>query len=249
MNNNEITTSKEQVEQFYNTFKEHQKKLGVNIRHRTIFKNLKKAGLNNDSKVLEIGCGIGNISEFFIRDNFNIFLSDLRDNYIEIVKNKFSNEVFKIDLVDVDFDTKHKDLIGTFDTVFALNVVEHIKDDHKAIENCKKLLKNQGHLIILVPAYQALFNNFDVELEHYRRYTQKSLKQLIKANQLNIIKTFSFNVIGILGWFVSGSILKKKTIPEGQMGLFNTLVPVFKLADILTLKKIGLSVICISVKK
>lgn len=200
-------------------------------------------------RILEIGCGIGNISEFFIRDNFNIVLSDLRDNYIEIVKNKFSNEVFKIDLVDVDFDTKHKDLIGTFDTVFALNVVEHIKDDHKAIENCKKLLKNQGHLIILVPAYQALFNNFDVELEHYRRYTQKSLKQLIKANQLNIIKTFSFNVIGILGWFVSGSILKKKTIPEGQMGLFNTLVPVFKLADILTLKKIGLSVICISVKK
>lgn len=200
-------------------------------------------------RILEIGCGIGNISEFFIRDNFNIVLSDLRDNYIEIVKNKFSNEVFKIDLVGVDFDTKHKDLIGTFDTVFALNVVEHIKDDHKAIENCKKLLKNQGHLIILVPAYQTLFNNFDVELEHYRRYTQKSLKQLIKANQLNIIKTFSFNVIGILGWFVSGSILKKKTIPEGQMGLFNTLVPVFKLADILTLKKIGLSVICISVKK
>ena len=200
-------------------------------------------------RILEIGCGIGNISEFFINDNFDIVLSDLRDNYIEIVKNKFTNEIIKIDLVDVDFDTKHKDLIGTFDTVFALNVVEHIKDDHKAIENCKKLLKNQGYLIILVPAYQALFNNFDVELEHYRRYTQKSLKQLIKANQLNIIKTFSFNVIGILGWFVSGSILKKKTIPEGQMGLFNKLVPVFKLADILTLKKIGLSVICISVKK
>lgn len=200
-------------------------------------------------RILEIGCGIGNISEFFINDNFDIVLSDLRDNYIEIVKNKFTNEVIKIDLVDVDFDTKHKDLIGTFDTVFALNVVEHIKDDHKAIENCKKLLKNQGHLIILVPAYQTLFNNFDVELEHFRRYTQKSLKQLIKANQLNIIKTFSFNVIGILGWFVSGSILKKKTIPEGQMGLFNKLVPVFKLADILTLKKIGLSVICISVKK
>ena len=200
-------------------------------------------------RILEIGCGIGNISEFFINDNFDIVLSDLRDNYIEIVKNKFTNEVIKIDLVDVDFDTKHKDLIGTFDTVFALNVVEHIKDDHKAIENRKKLLKNQGHLIILVPAYQTLFNNFDVELEHFRRYTQKSLKQLIKANQLNIIKTFSFNVIGILGWFVSGSILKKKTIPEGQMGLFNKLVPVFKLADILTLKKIGLSVICISVKK
>lgn len=200
-------------------------------------------------RILEIGCGIGNISQFFIANKQEIVLSDLRDNYLEIVKNKFNHEVLKIDLVDIDFDTKYASLIGTFDTVFALNVVEHIKDDCKAIENCKKLLKSQGHLIILVPAYQALFNNFDVELEHYRRYTHKSLKQLIKANQLNIIKTFSFNVIGIIGWFVSGSILKKKTIPEGQMGLFNKLVPVFKLADILTLKKIGLSVICFSTKK
>ncbi len=39
-------------------------------------------------RILEIGCGIGNISEFFINDNFDIVLSDLRDNYIEIVKNK-----------------------------------------------------------------------------------------------------------------------------------------------------------------
>ena len=67
MNNNEKTTSKEQVEQFYNTFKEHQKKLGVNIRHRTIFKNLRKAGLKNDSKVLEIGCGIGTVSSLILK--------------------------------------------------------------------------------------------------------------------------------------------------------------------------------------
>ena len=39
-------------------------------------------------RILEIGCGIGNISEFFINDNFDIVLSDLRDNYIEIVKNR-----------------------------------------------------------------------------------------------------------------------------------------------------------------
>lgn len=199
-------------------------------------------------KILEIGSGIGNISEYFIKDNQNIFLSDLRDNYIEIAKNKFANEVLKIDLVDADFDTKYSNLVGTFDTVFALNVVEHIKDDLQAIANCKKLLKKGGHLIILVPAYQSLYNQFDVELEHFRRYTHKSLKKIINANQLNIKKTFSFNVIGILGWYVTGSILKKKTIPEGQMGLFNKLVPIFKLADLLTFKKIGLSVICFSVK-
>ena len=205
---------------------------------------------NCNGRILEIGSGIGNISKFFIRDKKEIVLSDLRNNYCEIIKQKYTNnEVIKIDLVHTDFEKEYKNLIGTFDAVFALNVVEHIEDDILAIANCKKLLKTGGKLTILVPAYQFLFCDFDVELEHYRRYTQKSLIRIIKANDLYIHKTFYFNFIGILGWFFTGKILKKKTIPEGQMGLFNKLVSVFKLADFVTFRKIGLSVICVSEKK
>lgn len=201
-------------------------------------------------RILEIGSGIGNISQFFVANNQEIVLSDLRDNYIEILEGKFpTSEVIKIDLVHPEFDLVYKDYLSTFDTVFALNVVEHIKDDVQAIANCKKLLRNNGNLIILVPAFQALYNNFDVELEHFRRYTAKTLKPLFVKNDLKILKTFSFNFIGIFGWYFSGNILKKKTIPEGQMGLFNRLVPLFKLADVLTFKKIGLSVICIATKE
>lgn len=200
-------------------------------------------------KILEIGSGIGNISQFFVANKQEIVLSDLRDNYCDILKRKFSgNPVIKMDLVATDFDSNYAELIGTFDTLFALNVVEHIEDDLRAIANCKKLLKKGGTLIILVPAYQSLYNNFDVELEHFRRYTHKTLKSIIVKNELAVKRLFSFNFIGILGWFVSGRILKKKSIPEGQMGLFNLLVPVFKIADWVTFKKIGLSVICVSEK-
>ena len=72
---------------------------------------------------------------------------------------------------------------------------------------------------------------------------------MIDTSGFTVNKLFSFNLIGILGWFVSGNILKKKSIPEGQMGLFNLLVPIFKLADLVTFKKIGLSVICFATKK
>lgn len=201
-----------------------------------------------NGKVLEIGSGIGNISKFLIKDDKEIVLSDLRDNYCEILKVKYSNPVFKIDLVHPDFEREYQTILETFDSVFALNVIEHIENDILAIENCKKLLKKGGVLVILVPAYQSLFNNFDKELEHFRRYTHKSLAYIISKNQLKFQKTFYFNVIGILGWFFSGKILNKKTIPEGQMGLFNLLVPVFKLVDKITFRKIGLSVINISVK-
>lgn len=200
-------------------------------------------------KILEIGSGIGNISTYFVRDKKQITLTDLRANYCDILKKKFSTTVINLDLVHPNFDVEYKDFLGTFDSVFALNVVEHIKDDIHAIANCKKLLKTNGTLIILVPAYQFLYNNFDIELEHFRRYTHKSLLKILEANDLKTKKPFYFNFIGIIGWWFSGSILKKKTIPEGQMGLFNKLVPIFKFVDWITFRKIGLSVICVSFKK
>ncbi|MDT8414101.1 MAG: class I SAM-dependent methyltransferase [Flavobacteriaceae bacterium] len=200
-------------------------------------------------KILEIGSGIGNISQFFIAENKPISLSDVRENYCSILSNKYSkNKVIQLDLVDADFEIKYQTLLNSFDTVFALNVIEHIENDSLAIQNCKKLLKKNGRLIILVPAYAFLFNEFDKSLEHFRRYNKNSLNRLVVQNQLIPIKSFYFNCVGILGWFVSGNLLKNKTIPEGQMGLYNKLVPLIKLIDKIVLNKIGLSVITFSKK-
>ncbi|MBI2722013.1 MAG: methyltransferase domain-containing protein [Bacteroidetes bacterium] len=67
MSNSDKFASKQQVEDFYNTYKDKQKKIGVNIRHRTILKNLKSVGLKANSKVIEIGCGIGTVSGLIIK--------------------------------------------------------------------------------------------------------------------------------------------------------------------------------------
>jgi SAM-dependent methyltransferase len=203
--------------------------------------------------ILEIGSGIGNISNYFLQNNQTITLSDIRDNYCDVLRKKYNDnpnlqDVVKLDIVDDDFDTKYANLIGTFDSIYALNIVEHVKDDKLAIENCKKLLKKGGNLVILVPAYQSLYNQFDEELEHYRRYNQKSLNKLFIDNDLNIIHKQYFNFIGVLGWWFSGSILKKKTIPGGQMKLYNALVGIFKIVDKVLLNKMGLSVITIGRK-
>lgn len=199
-------------------------------------------------KVLEIGSGIGNISRYFLRDQFDITFSDIRTSYCEVLIQKFpASKIVELDLVDADFDNKFASLLGTFDTVYALNVVEHIKDDNLAIQNAKKLLKDGGNIIILVPAYQSLYNRFDVVLEHYRRYTSGTLNTLI-GKHFKIIHSQYFNFIGIFGWFFSGSILKKKTVPAGQMTLFNKLVAIFKLADKILLNKAGLSVISVGKK-
>ena len=202
-------------------------------------------------KILEIGSGIGNISEYFIKDKAEIYLSDLRENYLSFLEKNYMDKaagILKMDIVDQDFDELYKDQLGSFDTVFALNVVEHIKDDALAMKNITKLLKPNGKVIILVPAFNALYNSFDVALEHYRRYTKKTLNKNFISSNLEIQKSSYFNAAGIAGWILSGAILKKKTIPAGQMKLYNKLVPIFKVVDKVIFNSFGLSVVTVGKK-
>jgi len=204
-------------------------------------------------RILEIGSGLGNISNYFLENGNEIMLTDLRMEYCELLKLKFQNHqnllgVDQLDLIHRDFENEYAAHLESYDTVFALNVIEHIKDDHLAIRNCKKLLKNDGHLIILVPSYQQLYNQFDKELGHYRRYTQHSLSSLFIKSEFKIIHKQNFNFMGIVGWYLSGNLMKKENIPSNQMRLYNKLVPVWKVLDFLLQNKVGLSTIVIGRK-
>ena len=204
-------------------------------------------------RVLEIGSGIGNISTFFMQDQFEITLSDIRKGYCERLAATFKQNPYfvgveSLDLTDADFDQKFSSHLGKYDTVFALNVVEHIYDDELALGNCKKLLKTNGQLVILVPSYQKLYNGFDKELGHYRRYTKSLLSQVFLKNKFEIIHKQYFNFIGIFGWYITGNLLKKKTIPGGQMKLYNTMVPLFRIIDKMVFNTVGLSTIVVGRK-
>ncbi len=202
-------------------------------------------------EVIEIGSGIGNISRFFLENGYRITLSDIRDNYCKKLlelKPNYPNlvDVTNMDMVAPDFDMKYARFFNSFDTLFALNVIEHIKDDSLFLQNCRKLLKTNGNIIILAPAYQALYNTFDKELEHFRRYTKPTLSKLVVDNGFTLVHQQYFNMAGIPGWFISGKM--NKTIPKGQMNLYNSLVPIFKIVDKLTLNQIGLSAISVGKK-
>lgn len=203
--------------------------------------------------VLEVGSGIGNLSRFFLENNFRLTVSDLRDEYLNILHNKFGGHpnlagIQPIDLAVVNFEERFHDLLECFDTIVALNVVEHIQNDAQAIANCKKMLKPGGHLIVLVPAYRWLYNQLDVELGHYVRYQAGSLKKLLRSQQLEIMALRYFNAVGIFGWMINGRIFRKKLIPRGQLQIFNKLVPLIKFVDSITLRSIGLSVLSVARK-
>lgn len=203
-------------------------------------------------RILEIGSGIGNISTLLLEEHAHVTLSDLRQAYCDKLQQRFGRHphfegVFRLDIAPDNFESHYPGLLHQFDTVIALNVIEHIQDDARALNNCKKLLRDNGKLIILVPAYQSLYNPFDAELGHYKRYTLKELGKKMQATGMELVHTRYFNLAGIPGWWFTGSVMKKKVIPGVQLKIFNRLVPLFRVVDNLVLKRAGLSAIAVAV--
>jgi 2-polyprenyl-3-methyl-5-hydroxy-6-metoxy-1,4-benzoquinol methylase len=198
--------------------------------------------------ILEIGSGIGNISRYFIHDGKTITLSDIRTNYLDYLTQHYRSSPFvkgieAIDLVKADFKNQYEKLLLQFDSVFALNVVEHIKDDTEALVNLTKLVKPGGTVLILVPANKWLYNGLDKELHHYRRYSARELESRMASAGVTDIKSSYFNALGAAGWMLNGSLLRKRIITADQMSVFNKLVPAARLIDSLVKKFLGLSLI------
>jgi SAM-dependent methyltransferase len=204
-------------------------------------------------EVLEIGSGIGNISKLVIEEDHPITLSDYNEEYCESLKKKFSQdknvrEIISIDLLHPDFEYKYSSYKNRFDSIFLLNVIEHIEDDGLAVKNCNYLLKPNGHLILLAPAYSWLYSSFDKQLGHYRRYSLRSLKDLLKKENFSILTGSYFNFTGISGWLLFGKILNQKMLSSGEMLAFDKIVPIAKIIDKLLGKKTGLSIIVTGIK-
>ncbi|MFC1566982.1 class I SAM-dependent methyltransferase [bacterium] len=77
------------------------------------------------------------------------------------------------------------------DRIILLDVLEHIEDDKEFVNQLYKLLKNNGLLIITVPAFNFLFSEHDQILKHHRRYSSRNLLSLFD-NNYNIINKFYF---------------------------------------------------------
>ena len=120
-----------------------------NSRHRTIFKNLKKAGLQSNSSVLEIGCGIGSLSGLIINHLSNGFFvgADISSQTIGFLKKKYADrnrtDFVVTDMTDFTYGKK-------FDFIIFPDVLEHIPvSTHPLIFATLKNLVHENSVILI----------------------------------------------------------------------------------------------------
>jgi SAM-dependent methyltransferase len=198
--------------------------------------------------VLEVGSGIGTFSEKIVSDlpHSQITLTDISPFYLKELEKRFSgNSNISVCKLDLNCKTDY-DLVGyaKFDSILATNVLEHIENDVFALRQLYKMLKKDGMLIALVPCHKFLYNVIDTNVGHFRRYTKKDLEFKIRKTHFTIDRIFYFNIVGIIGWYVNGSLAKNPKIDGIAPKIFDRLVPVLAYIERLLHKKIGLSIVC-----
>jgi SAM-dependent methyltransferase len=83
----------------------------------------------------------------------------------------------------------------SFDLITCLDVIEHVPDDRRALDELRRVSKPGGWLLLTVPAYQALWSLHDVANHHYRRYSRRSLRLAAVEAGWTVRRITSFNSI------------------------------------------------------
>ena len=192
------------------------------IGRRQIFFDLLERSLPDNGsetcnlEILEIGCGAGGMLKPLNRYGRVTGLDFSQDSMRYCRSRGFPRVVTGVG-AELPFDDETFDLVALFD------VIEHIPDDQKVLEEVRRVLKPGGRIFVSVPAYQFLYSQNDEVVHHLRRYTAGGLRRLFRAADLREEKVTYFNTFLFPLIFSALMVLKLKERlfgrPEGQTNL------------------------------
>jgi SAM-dependent methyltransferase len=203
------------------------------------------------ARVLEVGCGIATMTRRLV---------DVADWVVGIEPNancatvaaralaghpRFELRVCHLEECDGAELRRHR-----FDTVFCVNVLEHIADDVAALRTFRDVVVPGGRVLIFVPAVQAAYGPLDAALGHHRRYSKPSLARAFRDAGLDIVTLRYTNPIGLLGWMYGARVTKSTQHSATQIRLFETLVAPWALPlERILAPPIGLSLVAVGRKR
>ncbi len=107
--------------------------------------------------------------------------------------------------------------LESFDHLVAFEVLEHIEDDSAALIEWARYLKQDGHLMVSVPAHPERWNPADVWAGHFRRYRRKDLVDLVEMAgfKIELVQCYGFPLANIMERLIA-RVYAKQTQKRGE---------------------------------
>ena len=119
----------------------------------------------NGNKILDIGCAEGGVLEAFENKGFEctgLEYSEHRINYAQETGSK------KITFVQGDIEEKK--IQSKFDVILMLDVIEHLKKTHMALDNIKQALIPGGICVISFPPFRSAFGGHQQVMNSFLKF-------------------------------------------------------------------------------
>lgn len=157
-------------------------------RNNCIIEGIKKTHINGE--IADIGGGNGFVSKKIQEEGYEVILVEPGNGVENAQRRGIKNIVCGI--FDKKMFSKKLQNIAMFD------VLEHIENDNKILEDIGSVLADNGNLYITVPAYKILWSNEDEEVGHFRRYELKKIENILENNGFKVVyKTYFFSFLVI----------------------------------------------------
>ena len=192
-------------------------------------------------EVAEVGAGTGSFSElildFGVKD---LSLFEPSENMFPLLKKKFLDNRQKrinfpslsppsgdlggvVEINNCYFENRENAKDKKFDSLFYINVLEHIKNDFAELSIAFDAIKKGGHILIFVPALSWLFSDLDRSVGHFRRYNKIELETLVKKAGFEIVKSKYFDSFGVIPWYFLFVLLKRE-MGQGGVSFYDKFV-------------------------
>jgi SAM-dependent methyltransferase len=199
-----------------------------------------------DGDVLEVGAGIGSTTAAMHdgRAHSWVCLEPDPRNATRLKKAVVASSKYK----EIQVIAGSLDAIGnrpSFDCILYMDVLEHIYDDRDQMESAAQLVRDGGYIIILSPAHQWLFSEFDKSIGHLRRYNKQLLRSLMPPGWMQV-KMAYLDSVGALLSLANALALRQAMPSRWQIALWDRFcIPLSTIIDSLLRGKCGKSILAI----
>jgi SAM-dependent methyltransferase len=112
------------------------------------------------------------------------------------------------------------------------NVLEHIDDHVGALQSMARLVRPEGYVVLVCPAFPFALSPVDIATGHVRRYTKRSMRKALTDAGLDVVDVRYANSIGLICYYAFTSLLRKQPSTGGTISFYDRLVvPVVRFAE------------------
>jgi len=132
------------------------------------------------TKVLDIGCGVGEFIAELQKRGCQVWGVDFNKNHTEIARNKFGlKNIYTMDF----YDFLKKEDLPQFDIITFFGLLEHIDNPFELVQEVKKIIKPNGIIATSAPSKENLvvyMNSIDFPPHHLSQWNREAISKLFQ---------------------------------------------------------------------